>query len=99
MATQNEFEKLVDKMKDIRAAKNHDYGNSFMQSYNDPEMQLGNYNLFFDISRKVGRIKILLLGNKNPKVLNETLEDTFMDLAVISLNAILALRARDKKVE
>jgi hypothetical protein len=91
---EGEFNKLVEKMVAIRTAKNHDYGNSFMESYNDPEMQLGNYNIFFDINRKVGRIKVLLLGSKQPKVLNETLEDTFLDLAVISLNAILALRSR-----
>jgi len=93
-----EFEELLNRMKTIRAKKNRDYGNSFIESYNDKDM--GNHTIVFDIARKTGRIKNILLREKGKtQVEDETIEDTFIDLAIISLNCVIALRARKNKEE
>jgi len=89
------FVKLLKQMARLRAKKNSDYGNDFIESYvakRKINTTIGNMTIYSDLHRKIARIDNLLLNNKLNEVDDETVVDTFMDLAIMSLNAILALK-------
>lgn len=93
------FEDIVETATRLRAAKNADYGNSFLVDYNNKKpisTIIGNTAIYYDIKRKFSRLETLLLKNKQAKVKDESLEDTLMDLSVICLNAILAIKKREE---
>jgi len=90
------FNELLGSMRQLRAVKNADYGSLFLESYNDKE--IGNYNIICDIERKSKRLRhILLKHGGNVNVAKETVYDTLLDLAIISLNVIIALEERADK--
>ena len=98
--TKKEFDKILEYARALRERKNSDYGDGFLKEYNNLQTVstlLGNTAIYYDLKRKFGRIEnILLTGNKN-KVSDETIEDTLIDLAIISLNAVVAIKKRTNK--
>ena len=98
--TQKEFEKIMKYATELREKKNSDYGNSFLTAYNKTDeinTSMGNMVLYFDLHRKIGRIDHFLLTDKINEVSDETLDDTLIDLAIMCINATIALRARKVK--
>lgn len=87
-----EFEKIVIQMIELRQKKNNDYGNGFIKTYD----RYGKDALFYDMLRKWQRLETILHNNKEIKVSDETLEDTLMDLAAMSINGIIWLNRRKK---
>lgn len=74
------FRAIQDKLVDIYAKKNHDYGDSFNEGCNE----LGVAYAFSRIFDKTKRFQTLAKGilNNNVKIeVQETMEDTIMDLA------------------
>lgn len=75
------FREIQDRLIDIYAKKNHDYGDSFNEGCNE----LGAGYAFSRIFDKTKRFQTLAKGfmNSNPsvEVKDETMEDTIMDLA------------------
>lgn len=89
--SQKEFEKLVKSLTKLRAKKNHDYGDGFMKNY----IKYGSEALFFDILRKFQRLENILLNGGALKVADETLQDTLGDLAIMCINGMVWLNAKD----
>jgi len=83
--TQKKFEEIVERLTKLRAKKNNDYGDAFMTGYN----AYGKQAIFFDLNRKFQRLENLLLREVELKVLNENIEDTLGDLAVMCINAMV----------
>lgn len=97
--TQKEFEEIMKQAIELRAKKNADYGNGFLEAYNDPreiDTSLGNVVIYFDLYRKFRRIENILLSGNKVQVSDETIEDTLIDMAIMSMNAIIALRKRQE---
>ena len=95
--TQKEFDEIMEYAKQLRARKNADYGNAFLKDYNESKTistSKGNVAIYTDLKRKFVRLDNLLLQNCKVKVCDETVEDTLIDMAVMCINAVVALRAR-----
>lgn len=71
----NRFKLLTDRMNSIYAAKNHDYGNSFEKSCDE----YGITAALVRMEDKFNRLKSL--KDKEPKVVDESIKDTLLDLA------------------
>ena len=76
MTLVEQHKKICDNLNKIYEKKNHDYGNSFGETYKD----LGIISAVTRISDKFNRLKTLAKG-KNNLVNDESLEDTLLDMA------------------
>jgi len=97
--TQEEFDDVMEQARALREKKNADYGNGFLEAYNNPKelnTKLGDVVIYFDLYRKFKRIENILLNSKEVKVADETVEDTLLDMSIMCMNAIIALRERKK---
>lgn len=79
------FSEITRQMNKVYEAKNHDYGNSFDQSLNE----FGIIAAITRMSDKFNRIKALA---KSKAKVNESLEDTLLDLANYSIMTLLWLK-------
>ena len=70
--------------------KNQDYGDSFDKTVN----KIGHMVLLVRVMDKYDRIENLILNDEKNKVVDESLKDTFLDLAGYS---ILSLRFLDNE--
>ena len=82
---------LANKMTDLYARKNRDYGNSFDKSMD----KFGLVVAAIRIGDKVNRLQSLVVKRGEAEVKDESLADTFMDLACYSIMTMLWLH--DKK--
>lgn len=82
---------LANKMTDLYARKNRDYGNSFDKSMD----KFGLVVAAIRIGDKVNRLQSLVAKRGEAEVKDESLADTFMDLACYSIMTMLWLH--DKK--
>ena len=74
----------------IYEAKNHDYGDSFHQTYLEEGFAMARIRL----SDKLNRFKSLSKGS-NQEVKDESMIDTLMDLANYALMTILEIEEED----
>lgn len=86
----NPFKEYTDKLADVLYKKNRDYGNSFDKTVN----KIGHRVLLVRVMDKYDRIENLILNDEKNKVVDESLKDTFLDLAGYS---ILSLRFLDNE--
>jgi ABC-type phosphate transport system substrate-binding protein len=91
-----EFDNVLSKMKDIVRKKNNDYTSNINAFKNFEEF--GTYGFLVRMNDKLSRLKNLILNNKNPYV-NESLEDTLIDLANYSVLLFLYLKTDGRKNE
>lgn len=73
-------------MAELFEKKNHDYGDSFEKIFND-------YGLLSSVIRirdKIGRIETLM--EKEAKVIDESIEDSLLDLATYSIMTLIELK-------
>ena len=82
---------LANKITDLYARKNRDYGNSFDKSMD----KFGLVVAAIRIGDKVNRLQSLVAKRGEAEVKDESLADTFMDLACYSIMTMLWLH--DKK--
>lgn len=81
---------LCDQLNKIYESKNHDYGDSFHQTFEEegwamPRIRLGD---------KLSRFKNLTrVPPEERKVTDESIEDTLLDLANYAIMTVLELRA------
>jgi len=68
----------------LYAQKNHDYGDSFGKNY----AEYGNVYPIIHLSEKLDRLKTLVKGN-DQKVVNESIEDTLLDLANYAIMTVV----------
>ena len=83
-----EFDKIVSQMREIMVKKNHDYGDDNISA-------LGPKGVFVRIWDKTSRLKQLEWLEKEPKV-NESIEDTTLDLANYAIINLILLRGKWK---
>lgn len=72
----------------IYTQKNHDYGDSFHQTFLEEGFAMARIRL----TDKLNRFKSLTRTNEKQKVTDESLEDTLLDLANYALMTILEIR-------
>ena len=91
----NKYEKhkqICNKLNEIYKAKNHDYGDSFGETFE----KLGIISSVTRISDKVNRLQNLCTNDR--KVGDETIIDTLYDLANYSIMTIIELEGEDEQV-
>ena len=85
----DDFEEITKEMIKLYEKKNHDYGDSFGETYR----KLGIISAVTRISDKVNRL--ISLSTKDAKI-DESLEDTLLDLASYSVMTLIELRSDDE---
>lgn len=83
------FDKITKEMLEMYSKKNHDYGDSFGETFK----KLGLISAVTRISDKVNRL--VSLSTKDAKV-DESLEDTLLDLASYSVMTLIELRSDER---
>lgn len=84
---------LANQMTDLYARKNRDYGNSFDKSMD----KFGLVVAAIRIGDKVNRLQSLVAKQGQAEVKDESIADTFMDLACYSIMTMMWLRDKEKK--
>jgi len=84
------FEEIYREMKHTFIKKNRDYGKGNI-------LDTGELGIVFRVSDKINRLKHLLETGKTPQ--NESKEETWIDIGVYAVIAVLYLRLWFKKLE
>lgn len=82
----DQFKNIVDDLLFIYMNKNHDYGDSFGDTFK----KLGIVSAVTRITDKTNRL--ISLSTKEAKVNDESIEDTLMDLANYAIMTLIELR-------
>ena len=85
---------ICKKLNEIYKKKNHDYGDSFSESY-------GKYGAVMPIIRledKLNRFRNLVM-NSNVEVKAESMEDTLLDLANYAIMTVIEIESRERNNE
>ncbi len=77
------FEKICREMLDIFIKKNKDYGKGNI-------LDTGDLGIAFRVNDKLNRLKNLLSNKQKPQ--NESMEESWIDIAVYSVIAVMYLR-------
>ena len=93
MTNSNDARKLANQMTDLYARKNRDYGGSFDRSMD----KFGLVVAAIRIGDKVNRLHSLVAKRGEAEVKDESLADTFMDLACYSIMTMLWLHDKKEK--
>lgn len=80
---------LCEELNKIYKAKNHDYGDSFGETYD----KLGSISAVTRITDKVNRLQSLC--TKEQQVKDESIKDTLKDLANYSIMTIIELEGEE----
>lgn len=81
-----QFKKIADELLSIYIDKNHDYGDSFGDTF----QKLGIISAVTRITDKTNRL--ISLSTKEARVNDESIEDTLMDLANYAIMMLIELR-------
>lgn len=84
------FDNILEQMSDLHARKNSDYGDAAYEGYKE----FGITYYIIQLHNKLNRLKSLTKDTSKPQV-NESLEDTLIDLASYSVMALEALKRND----
>lgn len=84
------FNTLTKQMSDTFAKKRKDYGQTTTETYD----KFGPVSMLTRMHDKMGRLDNLLGKAQENNVLNESIEDTLLDLANYALITILEMRKR-----
>ncbi len=79
--------KLCDELNALYAKKNHDYGDSFHQTFVEEGMAMSRIRL----GDKLNRFKTLSRKLDSQKVSDESLKDTLLDLANYAIMTVLEM--------
>ena len=77
---------ICDEINELYAKKNHDYGDSFAQSFREEGMAMVRIRL----GDKFNRLKALTRGGEQ-KVVDESIRDTLIDLANYAIMTVLEM--------
>lgn len=81
-------EEICNKLNDIYARKNHDYGNSFGETFD----KLGIISAVTRISDKYNRlVSLCMLPESERKVKDESIEDTLLDMANYCIMTVIEM--------
>lgn len=82
---------ICDEINELYAKKNHDYGDSFAQSFREEGMAMVRIRL----GDKFNRLKALTRGGEQ-KVADESIRDTLIDLANYAIMTVLEMEGEKK---
>ena len=88
------FKKITDEMNALYERKNHDYGNSFSETYR----KLGVISATTRMLDKMNRVVSLVTKDKH-EVKDESLRDTLIDLANYAVMTIMELDGEKPSAE
>ena len=88
MINTQELDKILKQIREILIKKNKDYGDTNI-------LELGEKGIAYRISDKKIRLLNLLETNKKPE--NESIEDTYLDLAGYSIIGLMLRRNKFQK--
>lgn len=91
-SVEHDYMLVIDAMFDLFKRKNNDYGNSFMKPFQD----YGVASLMIRILDKTNRLVSLTKNQNKPLVNDESLRDTFIDLANYCILSIICLQNKEK---
>lgn len=80
---------ICDEINELYAKKNHDYGDSFAQSFREEGMAMVRIRL----GDKFNRLKALTRGGEQ-KVADESIRDTLIDLANYAIMTVLEMEGK-----
>lgn len=86
------FASILKEMNEIYKKKNHDYGNSFIDSCNE----FGLISPVIRMSDKLNRLKVLI--EEPREVDTESISDTLLDLANYAVMTLAWIKDNDKSV-
>ena len=81
---------ICDEINELYAKKNHDYGDSFAQSFREEGMAMVRIRL----GDKFNRLKALTRGGEQ-KVADESIRDTLIDLANYAIMTVLEMEVAE----
>ena len=87
------FSQLTAIMSNIYEQKNKKYGDSFSKTFKE----YGGSVLCLRLDDKLSRIKSIILNNET-ETIDETLKDTFIDMANYAIMAVMELEENNNKV-
>ena len=87
------FEEILKNMSETHRKKNHDYGDAAHLGY----LEMGMPYYLGIIFNKYHRLKTLTLGKERRMVLDESVEDTLLDLANYAVLALESLKRDGQK--
>ena len=85
---------ICEKLNAIYKKKNHDYGDSFSESYG----RYGNVMPIIRLEDKLNRFRNLVM-NGNVEVKTESMEDTLLDLANYAIMTVIEIESRERNNE
>ena len=85
---------ICKKLNEIYVKKNHDYGDSFSESYG----KYGNVMPIIRLEDKLNRFRNLVM-NGNAEVNTESMEDTLLDLANYAIMTAIEIESRERNNE
>ena len=85
---------ICEEINDLYARKNHDYGDSFHQTFVEEGMAMARIRL----GDKFNRFKTLS-RNEEQKVNDESIRDTLIDLANYAIMTVLEMEVSDNDAE
>ena len=83
------YDTLLKKMQDTHARKNSDYGDAAYKGYK----KYGDYYFLVQLNNKLSRLESLTIGDHVQQVMDESIDDTLMDMANY---AIMYLESRHR---
>lgn len=83
----DKFKKIVNEMLDLYQRKQSDYGDSAGKTFDE----WGLVSFLVRMNDKMNRIISLTKKKENPKIADEKIEDTLLDLANYSIMALIEL--------
>ena len=84
--------KLCETLNSIYEKKNHDYGDSFHETFMEEGMAMARIRL----SDKLNRFKKLSKNPSNQQVKDESMRDTLLDLANYAIMTVLEMEEAEK---
>lgn len=91
--TKDIFQLVADQIAETLRKKNHDYGDSFHQLYEE----FGDLSVYIRLKDKMGRLKTLI--QHDAMIVEESLDDAFLDIAGYALLRQISQIKREEKGE
>lgn len=87
------FKQIAEELTDLQAKKNADYDNAYMKDIE----KYGMVASLIPINHKLNRLDNLVTNVEKPMVQEESIEDTFLDLAGYAIMAVQYIRNKRRK--
>ncbi len=92
---EQKYMEVIEILKKTFLQKNHDYGSSVRKNYNKFEAYGKNEGLkyvFGRIAEKYDRLENLIYGKDNNQVIDESIEDSLLDMANYAILAAVSIQ-------